>query len=68
MCCDVLPLLQNPVFMQVNEYFPKQVRMPLAKWRIGYEVFNIITFDPLAPEGQAKITVQVLLTNHLPFS
>lgn len=51
MCCDVLPLLQNPVFMQVNEYFTKKVKMPLAKGGIGYEVFNIITFDPLAPEG-----------------
>lgn len=68
MCCDVPPLLQNPIFMQVNEYSPKKVRMPLAKWRIGYEVFNIITSDPLAPEGQAKISVEVLLTNHLQFS
>lgn len=54
--------------MQVNEYFPKKVRMHLAKLKIGYEVFNIITFDPLAPEGQAKISAEVLLTNHLQFS
>lgn len=51
--------------MQANEYFTKKVKMPLANWGIGYEVFNIITFDPLAPESQAKISVEALLTNHL---
>lgn len=66
MCCDVLPSLQYPIFMQVHQHFPKKVRM--AKWKIGYEVFNIITFDPLAPETQAKIRVEVLFLNHLQFS
>lgn len=70
MCHDVLflLLLQNPIFMQVNQHFPQKVRICLAKWKISYEAFNIITFDPLAPESQAKIREEVLFLNHLQFS